>query len=417
MEIFDGFYQFVIQGSSRFGRLLGAARKGEHVAPVDLRYLQKGVPQRGRDGADGVRAKVVSFLRGIYESVAETLPDVRDEACDEDAGELVNMSSQLPQMEPDPYTQAMDDAEIHLKLKPKAKGIRVRRGGLQLNPERRPEKGYEKRWLPPGHMRDYYEQFLCTPDGNLNGKPIAFSSFWRVWFQKFGSVLQFRPTSSHAICSTCVRHKLLVKAFAGNLRARQAQIEYFSQHLKSQYYDRLSYWDLRGQARLRGSVDILVIVDGVDQSKFSFPRSDLMRSKELQGFIRPRAHVTGAIIHGKAVVFSVSPPDLRKDANSSIELIAYCLQVISRDVDLRKITFHLQSDNTSREIKNNHCLRFLASLVSHGSTAVFFRSVLVSKCLNNGLLSSSQILKMVIFGDGFKGWFWIHIQKALAAQE
>ena len=67
-------------GSSRFGRLIGAVRKGQNVPPVDMRYLRKGVPTRGNRGGDDCRGRVVSFLRGIYESVAETLPDgVRDE--------------------------------------------------------------------------------------------------------------------------------------------------------------------------------------------------------------------------------------------------------------------------------------------------------------------------------------------------
>ena len=341
-----------------------------------MRYLQRGVPQRGRDGADTARGQVVSFLRGIYESVAETLPDVRDEGCDEDEmdiSELAKLSVPLPQLDPDPYTQVMADPAVDVKLKLQPR-TRLQRGNIKLNAQRRPEHGFEKRWLPPGHMKDYYEQFQCTPDGKINGKPIAFSTFWRVWYQEFGAILQFRPSSSHAICSTCVRHKLLIKAFAGNLKARQSQIEYFGDHLKAQYWDRLCYWDLRAQARLKCSFDILVIVDGVDQSKFMYPRSDILfRSKELQGLIRPRAHVCGAIIHGRAVIFSVSPADVRKDANTSIELVAYCLQVVSRDVDLRKVTLHLQSDNTSREVKNNHTIRYLASLTAHGSMLFLYQ--------------------------------------------
>lgn len=359
------------QGSSRFGRLLGAARKGEHVAPVDMRYLQKGVPKRGQRDGDSARGQVVSFLRGVYESIAETLPDVRDDAW-EDGAELTEgcMSVQLPQLEPDPHSQAMGDPNVDSKLmpKPKARGIQVKRRGLSMNRERRPENGYEKRWLPPGHIKDYYDQFLSSPSGRIygNGKKIAFSTFWRIWHEEYGMILQFRPTSSHALCSTCCRHKLLIKGFAGHLKARQAQITHYANHLHSQYCDRLCYWDLRAQSRLQGSMGILCIVDAIDQCKFQYPRSDMFRSKELQGLNRPKAHIVGAILHGHSVIFSVSPSDLRKDANSSIELVAYCLQALSRKVNLRRVTFHLQSDNTSREVKNNHMIRFLASLVAHG---------------------------------------------------
>jgi hypothetical protein len=34
------------------------------------------------------------------------------------------------------------------------------------------------------------------------------------------------------------------------------------------------------------------------------------------------------------------------------------------------LTLHIQSDNTSREVKNNHCMRFLSSLVCHGPLAL-----------------------------------------------
>ena len=361
-------YDTWTSGSSRFGRLIGAAREGQITAPVDLRYLQKGVPKRGAATADSSRGRVVTFLRGVYESIAETLPDVKDEAFDPDPDS--DMAVQLPQQaDPDPYAKALSEPNLQFSLKPKkGKGIHTKRLGIWMNPERHPEKGFEKRWLPPGHIRDYYEQFLVTEPEHFaaNGKPIAFSSFWRIWYQEFGSVLQFRPTSSHAICSTCVRHKLLIKGFCGHLRARQAQVEHYADHLRSQYNDRLIYWDLRAQSRLRTSCDVLAIVDGMDQAKFQYPRSELFRSKELQGMVRPRAHICGAIVHGRGVLFCVSPADLRKDANSSIELVAHILQLLSREMDLKKVVFHLQSDNTSREVKNNHTIRFLSSLVSHG---------------------------------------------------
>ena len=137
------------RGSGRFGRLIAPARRGEVVAPVDLRYLQKGVPKRGSSGADETRGRVVTFLRGIYESVAETLPDVRDEGFD-DVDAATDKVLQLPQADLDPYAQAIADPQIRLRLKPKSKGVRAQRLGLQVNVHRHPENGYEKRWLPPG---------------------------------------------------------------------------------------------------------------------------------------------------------------------------------------------------------------------------------------------------------------------------
>ena len=357
------------QGSRRFGRLIAAARKGEVVPPVDTRYLRKGLPTRGDADGDAVRGRVASFLTGIYESVAETLPDVRDdEAYD---GPMSEHVAAIPQADPDPYTESLHDPQVRLKLKPQTRGVRARRLGVDLNTARRPENGFEKRFLPPGHIREYYDQFLATDAGSVssNGKKIAFSTFWRIWYADFGAILQFRPTSSHAMCATCARHKILIRSMAGHLRARQKQVEHFANHLKSQYQDRLVYWDLRAQSRLRNNLEVTIICDGMDQNKFLFPRSGLFRSKDLQSMTRPKAHVAAAIIHGHAVIFCVSPPEVRKDANSCVELLAYCLQRLSQKLDLSKVTVNIQSDNASREIKNNHVIRWLASLVCHRSMA------------------------------------------------
>ena len=350
-------------GSSRFGRLIGAVRKGQNVPPVDMRYLRKGVPTRGNRGGDDCRGRVVSFLRGIYESVAETLPDgVRDECNEDDVG---CMAVTLPQDDPDPYAEAVGDPT---SLKPKKKkAVRSVKSGVKMNVSRRPEFGYEKRWLPPGHIRDYYEQFVSIDRPAGDGKQVSFATFWRVWHEEFGAILQFRATSSHAICSTCVRHKLLIKNFAGHMRARQAQVEHLANHLKSQYLDRLCYWDLRAQSRIRCTLEILIILDGMDQNKFLYPRSDLFRSKELATMNRLKAHITGAILHGRAIFFWVSPADVKKDANSCIECVAFCLNELSKELDLSKVVLNLQSDNTSREVKNNHMLRFLSALTVHGA--------------------------------------------------
>jgi hypothetical protein len=275
------------------------------------------------------------------------------------------MAVTLPQDDPDPYAEAVGDPT---SLKPKKKkAVRSVKSGVKMNVSRRPEFGYEKRWLPPGHIRDYYEQFVSIDRPAGDGKQVSFATFWRVWHEEFGAILQFRATSSDAICSTCVRHKLLIKSFAGHMRARQAQVEHLANHLKSQYLDRLCYWDLRAQSRIRCTLEILIILDGMDQNKFLYPRSDLFRSKELATMNRLKAHITGAILHGRAIFFWVSPADVKKDANSCIECVAFCLNELSKELDLSKVVLNLQSDNTSREVKNNHMLRFLSALTVHGA--------------------------------------------------
>lgn len=59
----------------------------------------------------------------------------------------------------------------------------------------------EVRYLPPGNMIDYFDQFkLACPE-----EKISFSTFWRTWYSSFNH-MKFRGQSSHSICSVCVRH-------------------------------------------------------------------------------------------------------------------------------------------------------------------------------------------------------------------
>ena len=53
-----------------------AALRGDLCAPADLRYLSKPMAKTPSTST----SSVVSFLSSLYESVAETLPDIRDTA-------------------------------------------------------------------------------------------------------------------------------------------------------------------------------------------------------------------------------------------------------------------------------------------------------------------------------------------------
>lgn len=84
---------------------------------------------------------------------------------------------------------------------------------VRINPARLSE---EERFLPPGTMRDIWEQMVALEKGM---KPVSFAQFWRVWKAEYPH-LKFRSTSSHAICAVCTRHKMLLKEMGHHLRAR-----------------------------------------------------------------------------------------------------------------------------------------------------------------------------------------------------
>ena len=99
-------------GSRRFCKLCEAAREGNVAPPVDLRYLKKPTSRIGVSSQ--VRPDVISYLESIYESVAETLPDFRDEAFGAE-GNTVDLCG-------DPYLQELESqAQIPKEKKPRKK--------------------------------------------------------------------------------------------------------------------------------------------------------------------------------------------------------------------------------------------------------------------------------------------------------
>ncbi|CAK9000170.1 unnamed protein product [Durusdinium trenchii] len=210
-------------------------------------------------------------------------------------------------------------------------------------------------------MKEHWET-MQSLDGR---EKVSFSCFWRTWHVEFPH-LKIRAASSHSQCSTCLKHKVLVRDLSNHLAARQAQQQLLQHHLMAQYRDRQVYWSLRGASRLRSAQQITVIMDGMDQCKFSFPRSGAMASKELCNLNRPRLQVTGAIVHGYGLYFFVSSFDHCKDSSASCEIFAHLLtRLKQRGLDLSTCHINLQSDNTSREVKNNTLLRFVSACVSH----------------------------------------------------
>lgn len=151
--------------------------------PVDLRYVKKGrATQNPRQVA--VRSDVASFLQSIYESVAECLPDCRDNEFDDvDPDSIPEVGSM------DPYcvqlnleTEKQDKQhKVYRGLKKqleKVKKPRKNKKGVELNMDRTTgATAQEVKWLPPGKMKEYYTQYRVT---SLLPTPASFPCFWRA---------------------------------------------------------------------------------------------------------------------------------------------------------------------------------------------------------------------------------------------
>ena len=120
-------------------------------------------------------SSVVSFLFETYHSVAETLPDYRDETWDVETS-LVDGYLE----DRDAYSDLLaQKSELPAEGKPgKGSKTRKKKRSLNLNLERKPQNcQYEDKWLPPGLMKDYWELYRKRQRGF---KCASFTTFWRV---------------------------------------------------------------------------------------------------------------------------------------------------------------------------------------------------------------------------------------------
>lgn len=341
-----------------------AVTEGATAPPFDQRYVQG--PKSRVKGASS-SAEVVSFLLTLYESVAETLPDVKD------VDGVVQLAHEQS-AEVDPYASSIMEGHQNQRLpstiKPKAK-TRKRKFGMEVRAE---DCKSEVRFLPPGTMKEHYE-VMISQDGF---RKISFKCFWQTWVTQFPH-LKMRSESNHVQCAACLHHRLLIKEFCNHVAARQKQTLLLKEHLASQYRDRVTYWQLRGSSRLSFTTRLVVMIDGMDQCKFTYPRSAVCRSKDLSTLQRPRLHVVGILAHGFGLMFAMSGHNHPKDSSAMSELIVHLLSVLKRKhVRLDKLHLHVMADNTSRELKNSTVLRLLSMLVMgrvlNGATLGHLRS-------------------------------------------
>lgn len=116
-----------------------------------------------------VRGDVVSYLESIYESMAETLPDFRDVKLDPNQRDLVvDVGSE--EREADPYALEL------LAATEKGKMPRQRKRQVEINQARTTDH-FEERYLPPGKMKEYFDQYCLLSE---LPKPASFAQFWRV---------------------------------------------------------------------------------------------------------------------------------------------------------------------------------------------------------------------------------------------
>ncbi|CAL1139077.1 unnamed protein product [Cladocopium goreaui] len=303
-------------GSMRYTRLKKAGSEGLAQAPLDGRKVSKKNTFKSNTAYLRKRAIMVEFLEEMRNSISEPLPE----------------ANQNPKL--------LDEQKRSLTLFRRHRGRRPR-GASQWS------RGGDRsslRLLPPGSFTDYLRLLQSRwPDLKI-------------------SLKLFTRESQHAKCTICIKHKLIIKRLATDRAARQSQCLLYSKHLDVQYSDRVHYWMSRAHSKLpmlpSGLKTITLIVDGLDHQKFRYPKDLAFSAKEFSSFLRPSLDCYAAIVHGHGVFVSLTEPFMKKDSSFCCDVVSHVLHTFASFCDLREYEVIIQSDNTSREIKNNCLLRW-----------------------------------------------------------
>ena len=178
------------------------------------------------------------------------------------------------------------------------------------------------------------DEGLLGPIQAGNCKAVSFPTFWRVWASHY-TFMRFRAGSSHAQCTECLKHKLLIRSLGHHLTARSMQQKLPYNHLQSQFADRCTYWRKRGLSRARGMFNCC-ITDGMDQGKLAVPRHPTMKAKQFDSWNRPRLHLAAVVCHGWCLNLYLIESNMPKDSNTCMEMLSHTLSMIKKKVAPRQ---------------------------------------------------------------------------------
>ncbi len=241
-------------------------------------------------------------------------------------------------------------------------------------------KDLETRYLAHGAVVEWYEHFQSWLQDLGTEEACSKATFYRT-YKIWASKLRFREVAQHMQCADCCKYKQFRKKAATESDRVAVQAGHQA-HLQVMRLDRQLYKKISIQSELLakpGTADcgripiteatLAICIDGMDQAKFRCPRNrEFARSKESDSVYRPQLHFTGAISHGIAEYYFVSDSDMRKDPESTIEMLSCVLEdsieVLRSRNSQMPAHLWLQLDNTSRENKNSKILTWLLWLVA-----------------------------------------------------
>ena len=229
-----------------------------------------------------------------------------------------------------------------------------------------------QRRVPVKHMNPQrFEDIVLLHEIQCGADAVSPSTLRRCWHDRWCSYLPIRNIGQGKRCKICA--ELSEERVQATTPEEQALVRERAQfHIDSVMADRnhsvrcnhIAERDAKVVSRDGLSLTCKLVIDGMDQAKWRAPRN-LASSAEFDALWRPQLHVTGCIWHGVLEAYFIMPPDIAKDSNMNAT-------VINRMFDLVRETQEgamprnliINSDNTTRESKNQFFLATQAMLVS-----------------------------------------------------
>lgn len=250
-----------------------------------------------------------------------------------------------------------------------------------------------KRYVNFSSLLDFYAFYkadVTTED------QVSRSTFDRCYNRSWNKHLILRSPSGGNKCSICLR--LEEERSQASNDAERLQIDMQrQQHLDICKRDRavnvrgnLKGAELKNfQPGLRHQGFLKLMLDGMDQAKFSMPRARKLQGTSDYGKAwKANCHVVGCILWGIAEIYFLLPMDSAKDSSMQCTLVGRALDLakkflhsISEELDLAD-NLVIAIDNTAREGKNQVFAQFCAWMASQLFASVEVQFMQVSHTHN-----------------------------------
>ncbi|CAK9028727.1 unnamed protein product [Durusdinium trenchii] len=205
---------------------------------------------------------------------------------------------------------------------------------------------------------------------------VSRSTFRKAW-GKWSRIMAFKNKGENSKCNICAR--LTVERAEAVKPSERLRVDAAKrQHLDCVMADRsvsvrcnklASRADVWLTKQNHSSMCKLML-DGMDQSKFSIPRrKDMSGTSSWSKCWRPSIHVTGCICFGQFEYYAIMRPDQAKDSNMNATITCRVLDLLHTKLQSQGPEYSfppelvVMCDNTPREAKNAFYASYLSTLV------------------------------------------------------